>query len=59
MSTTKTITLNKHDTDSKKEQVKTHQNNLVERVLNLARQARDKENQYKPRGFWLIPIEKE
>ena len=59
LSTTNTNTLNKHDTDSKKEQVVTHQNTLVERVLNLARQARDKENQYEAHGFWLIPIKEE
>jgi len=48
-----------HDTDSKKQLVRTQQNNLVERILNLAIQARKKENQYEAHGFWQIPIEKE
>jgi len=59
MSTANTITLNKHDTDSKKRLVKTHQNSLVERILNLIKQARNEENQYEAHGFWLIPLKKE
>jgi len=46
-----------HDTDSKKQLVKTHQNDLVERILNLAKQARDTENEYEAQGFRLMPTE--
>ena len=42
-----TNTQNKHDTDSKKQLVKSHQNSLVEHVLNLAKQASDKEDHMK------------
>ena len=59
MSTTNSNIFNKHDTDSKKQLVKTYQNSPVERILNLAKQARNKENQYEAHGFWLIPVEKE
>ncbi|MDH5783159.1 MAG: hypothetical protein OEZ35_05790 [Candidatus Bathyarchaeota archaeon] len=54
VSTTNTIELNKHDNDSRKQLVKTHQNSLVERILNLAKQDGNKENQYEAHGFQLI-----
>jgi len=47
ISTANTNTLNKHDTDSKKQLVKAHQNSLVERILNLAKQARNNETNMK------------
>jgi len=49
----------KHDTATKKQLFKAHQNRLVEYILSLAKQARDTENQYEAHGFWLIPVEKE